>query len=96
MRIMRTIALEPTHRRSIAQRIQQISDEWLRVQQGSLYPGLHRLEHRDWITAKRRAPDNTRRARLSSLTRRGRTQLVTAVSECGRLPAGVNLVLETP
>jgi PadR family transcriptional regulator, regulatory protein PadR len=92
--IMRIIALEPMHGWAIAQRIQQISDELLRVQQGSLYPALHRLEHQGWITAEWGASDNNRRARFYSLTRAGRTQLATEVSKWERLSAGVNLVLE--
>jgi PadR family transcriptional regulator, regulatory protein PadR len=82
----------PAH--SIAQRIQQISDELLKVQQGSLYPALHRLEHQGWITAEWGASDNNRRARFYSLTRAGRKQLSTEVSKWERLSAGVNLVLQ--
>ena len=81
--IMRTIALEPLHGWAIAQRIQQISDDMLRVQQGSLYPALHRLEHQGWITAEWGASDNNRRARFYSLTRAGRTQLTSEVSKWG-------------
>ena len=92
--IMRTIALEPMHGWAIAQRIQQISDDLLRVQQGSLYPALHRLEHQGWITAEWGASENNRRARFYSLTRAGRTQLATEESKWARLSAGVNLVLE--
>ena len=92
--ILRTIALEPMHGWAIAQRINQISDELLRVQQGSLYPALHRLEHQGWITAEWGASDNNRRARFYSLTRAGRRQLETEVSKWERLSAGVNLVLE--
>jgi PadR family transcriptional regulator, regulatory protein PadR len=92
--IMRTIALEPLHGWAIAQRIQQISDELLRVQQGSLYPALHRLEHQGWIAAEWGASDNNRRARFYSLTRAGRRQLSTEVSKWERLSAGVNLVLQ--
>ena len=92
--IMRTIALEPMHGWAIAQRIQQISDELLRVQQGSLYPALHRLEHQGWITAEWGASDNNRRARFYSLTRAGRKQLATEMSKWERLSAGVNLVLK--
>ena len=92
--IMRTIALEPMHGWAIAQRINQVSDELLRVQQGSLYPALHRLEHQGWITAEWGASDNNRRARFYSLTRAGRRQLETEVSKWERLSAGVNLVLE--
>ena len=92
--IMRTTALEPMHGWAIAQRIQQISDKLLRVQQGSLYPALHRLEHQGWITAEWGASDNNRRVRFYSLTRAGRKQLETEVSKWERLSAGVNLVLE--
>jgi transcriptional regulator len=92
--IMRTIALEPMHGWAIAQRIQQISDELLRVQQGSLYPALHRLEDQGWITAEWGASDNNRRARFYSLTSAGRKQLATELSKWERLSAGVNLVLE--
>jgi len=92
--IMRTIAPEPLHGWAIAQRIQQISDELLKVQQGSLYPALHRLEHQGWIAAEWGASDNNRRARFYSLTRAGRKQLSTEVSKWERLSAGVNLVLQ--
>jgi transcriptional regulator len=92
--VMRTIALEPMHGWAIAQRIQQISDALLRVQQGSLYPALHRLEHQGWIAAEWGASDNNRRARFYSLTRAGRKQLATEVSKWERLSAGVNLVLD--
>jgi len=91
--IMRTIALEPLHGWAIAQRIQQISDELLRVQQGSLYPGLHRLEHQGWITAEWGASENNRRARFYALTKAGRKQLEAEVAKWERLSAGVNLVL---
>ena len=92
--IMRTIAPEPLHGWAIAQRIQQVSDELLRVQQASLYPALHRLEHQGWIAAEWGASDNNRRARFYSLTRAGRRQLSTEVSKWERLSAGVNLVLQ--
>jgi transcriptional regulator len=92
--IMRTIVLEPLHGWAIAQRIQQISGEQLRVQQGSLYPALHRLEHQGWITAEWGASDNNRRARFYSLTRAGRRQLTAEVAKWERLSAGVNLVLQ--
>ena len=92
--IMRTIALEPMHGWAIAQRIQQISNDLLRVQQGSLYPALHRLEHQGWITAEWGASENKRRARFYSLTKAGRTQLTIELSKWERLSAGVNLVLQ--
>ena len=92
--IMRTIAIEPMHGWAIAQRIQQISEALLRVQQGSLYPALHRLEHQGWITADWGASENNRRARFYSLTKAGRKQLAIEVSKWDRLSAGVNLVLQ--
>lgn len=92
--IMRTIALGPMHGWAIAQRIQQISDDLLRVQQGSLYPALHRLEHQGWIAAEWGASENKRRARFYALTRAGRRQLDLELSKWERLSAGVNLVLQ--
>ena len=91
--VMRTIALEPMHGWAIAQRIQQISDDHLRVQQGSLYPALHRLEHQGWITAEWGASENNRRARFYALTKAGRKQLEAEVAKWQRLSAGVTLVL---
>jgi PadR family transcriptional regulator len=91
--ILRTIGFEPMHGWAIAQRIQQISNDLLRVQQGSLYPALHRLEHQGWITAEWGASENNRRARFYSLTRAGRRQLDAEVAKWERLSAGVNLVL---
>jgi PadR family transcriptional regulator len=92
--ILRTIALEPMHGWAIAQRIQQISDELLRVQQGSLYPALHRLEHQGWITAAWGVSENNRRSRFYTLTKAGRKQVETEVAKWERLSAGVNLVLK--
>ena len=92
--ILRTLALEPMHGWAIAQRIQQISDDQLKVQQGSLYPALHRLEHQGWIAAEWGASDNNRRARFYSLTKAGKKQVTTELSKWARLSAGVNLVLE--
>ena len=92
--ILRTIADGPMHGWAIAQRIQQISDDLLRVQQGSLYPALHRLEHQGWMTADWGVSDNNRRARFYSLTRAGRRQVEAEVAKWERLSAGVNLVLD--
>ena len=91
--IMRTIALEPLHGWAIAQRIQQISDDLLKVQQGSLYPALHRLEHQGWITAEWGASENNRRARFYALTATGRKQLVRETKEWHALAAAIGLVL---
>jgi transcriptional regulator len=92
--IMTTIALAPMHGWAIAQRVQQISADLLRVQQGSLYPALHRLEQQGWITADWGASQNNRRARFYSLTKAGRKQLAIELSKWDRLSAGVNLVLQ--
>jgi PadR family transcriptional regulator PadR len=93
--IMRTISLEPMHGWAISQRIQQVSDDRLKVQQGSLYPALHRLEHQGWIIAEWGASENNRRARFYSLTKAGRKQLQTEVAKWERLSAGVNLVVRS-
>ena len=92
--ILRTLALAPMHGWAIAQRIQQISGDLLRVQQGSLYPALHRLEHQGWIAAEWGTSENNRRARFYALTKAGRRQLDTEVAKWERLSAGVNLVLQ--
>ena len=92
--ILRTIAVESMHGWAIAQRIQQVSGDLLRVQQGSLYPALHRLEHQGWITAEWGASENNRRARFYALTRAGRKQVEAEVAKWERLSAGVNLVLQ--
>jgi transcriptional regulator len=92
--ILRTLGLEAMHGWAIAQRIQQISDDLLRVQQGSLYPALHRLEHQGWITAEWGTSENNRRARFYALTKAGRQQLETEVAKWERLSVGVNLLLQ--
>ena len=91
--ILRTIALEPMHGWAIAQRIQQISDDLLRVQQGSLYPALHRLEHQGWVTADWGVSENNRRARFYSLTRAGRKQLEREAENWDRLSAAVAQIM---
>ena len=91
--ILQTLVLEPNHGWAIAQRIQQVSNDLLRVQQGSLYPALHRLEHQGWIRSKWGSSDQKRRAKFYSMTAAGRRQLETETSKWQRLSAGVNLVL---
>lgn len=92
--IMRTLASGSLHGWAIAQRIQQVSHDQLRVQQGSLYPALHRLEHQGWVTAAWGVADSGRRARIYSLTPPGRRQLDVEVAKWRRLSAGVDLVVE--
>jgi PadR family transcriptional regulator, regulatory protein PadR len=91
--ILKTLALEPQHGWAISERIQQISSDVLRVQQGSLYPALHRLERRGWIKAKWGASENNRRAKYYELTRSGRRQLETEESDWRKLTAAVGQVL---
>lgn len=93
--ILKTLALEPMHGYGISLRIQQISEEVLRVQQGSLYPALYRLEQRGWIASDWGASENNRRARFYRLTSQGRKQLETETSSWERLSAAVNRILDT-
>ena len=93
--ILKTVALEPQHGWAISERIQQISGDVLRIQQGSLYPALHRLERRGWIKAKWGASENNRRAKYYVLTRSGRKQLEVEESAWRKLTAAVGQVLET-
>jgi len=94
--ILRTLALGAQHGWAISERIQQISRDALRVQQGSLYPALHRLERRGWISAEWRASENNRRAKYYQLTPAGRRQLEADTDEWRRLTAAVELVLLGP
>jgi len=93
--ILKTIALEPKHGWAIAKRIQQISKEVLQVQQGSLYPALHRLEQRGWIKAKRKQTETGRQATFYSLTAAGRAQLEKEAANWIRLSAAISLVVES-
>jgi transcriptional regulator len=92
--IMKTIALEPLHGWAIAQRIRQLSDEILTVQQGSLYPALQRLEKQGWITAEWGASENNRRARFYQLTKAGHKRLSHEEAAWERLSSGIGLVLK--
>ena len=93
--ILKTLALEPMHGWGIALRIQQVSREVLQVQQGSLYPALHRLEQQGWIAAEWGASENNRRAKYYSLTRAGRRALEQETSNWERFSAAVREVLQT-
>jgi transcriptional regulator len=93
--ILKTLALGPQHGWAISERIQQISSNVLQVQQGSLYPALHRLERRGWIKARWGASENNRRAKYYDLTRSGHKQLAAEESAWLKLTAAVGQVLET-
>ena len=91
--ILRTLSLEPQHGWGISERVQQMSSEVLCIQQGSLYPALHRLERRGLIRARWGASENNRRARYYELTKAGRKQLETETGLWKQLTLAVNQVL---
>jgi PadR family transcriptional regulator PadR len=93
--ILRTLALGPEHGWAISERIQLISSNVLQIQQGSLYPALHRLERKGWIKAHWGASDNNRRAKFYELTKTGRKQLATEKDEWKKLTAAIAQVLGT-
>ncbi|MFY9748982.1 MAG: PadR family transcriptional regulator [Acidobacteriaceae bacterium] len=91
--ILRTIAPEPMHGWAIAKRIQQISHEVLQVQQGSLYPALHRLEQQGWIRAKWAESETGRQAKFYALTAAGKKQMEEETANWNRLSAAIDLVI---
>ena len=93
--ILKTLALEPQHGWAISERVQQISKDALQIQQGSLYPALHRLERRGWIKARWGTSDNNRRAKYYELTRTGRKQLMAERTAWKKLTAAVAQILES-
>jgi transcriptional regulator len=92
--ILRVVALEPLHGWAIANRIRQVSKEALQVQQGSLYPALHRLEHNGWIASEWKPSENGRRAKYYSLTETGRAKLADERALWEKLSGGIALVLQ--
>jgi len=92
--ILKTLAQGSRHGWAISERIHQISSSVLRIQQGSLYPALHRLERRGWIKAEWGASENNRRAKYYALTRSGRKQLEIEESAWRKLTVAVAQVLE--
>ena len=93
--ILKAIGPSPMHGWAIAQRINQLSQDVLRVHQGSLYPALQRLERAGWISAKWGASENNRRARFYSLTKAGRRHLEREEAGWERLSSAIALVLRT-
>jgi len=92
--ILRTLQSEPRHGWAIAERIQQLSQDVLQVNQGSLYPALHRLEHQGWIAAEWGISDLGRRARFYRLTATGRRQLGVETADWEKLTAAIGRVLK--
>jgi PadR family transcriptional regulator, regulatory protein PadR len=93
--ILRTLELEPMHGWGIAQRIRQVSKEVLQVNQGALYPALHRLEQQGWISAKWGESANNRRAKYYSLTQSGTDYLRQEQAQWKRLSLAIDWVLGT-
>lgn len=93
--ILKVAALGPVHGYGISQRIRQISSDVLQVQQGSLYPALHRLEKRGWLEADWGESDKGRQAKFYKLSAKGRKQLATEEDTWNRLSRAVALILET-
>jgi PadR family transcriptional regulator PadR len=91
--ILRTLSLGPQHGWAISERVLQVSGDVLRIQQGSLYPALHRLERRGWIKATWGASENNRRAKYYELTRAGQKQLASEQDAWEKLAAAVAQVL---
>lgn len=93
--ILKVLAQGPHHGWGVSQRIQQMSKEVLTVNQGSLYPALHRLEQRGWIAAKWGTSENNRRAKFYSLSRKGRAQLKAEEAQWRTFSEAVDWILET-
>ncbi len=92
--ILRTLANEPMHGWAIGKRIQQVSGDVLQVQQGSLYPALHRLEQQGWIRGKWRESESGREVKHYALTAAGRRWMEAEQANWARLSAAIDLVLE--
>jgi PadR family transcriptional regulator, regulatory protein PadR len=95
MLILKITALGPIHGYAIAQRIQQISRDFFQLQQGSLYPALHRLEDRGWLKAEWKVTETGREGKFYSLTGKGRRQLQDELENWEKLTGAVNLILQT-
>ncbi len=93
--ILRTLALGPQHGWAISERVQQLSSDVLQIQQGSLYPALHRLERRGWIKPKWGTSENNRRAKYYELSRSGHKQLEVETESWQKLAIAVAQVLES-
>jgi len=95
MLILKVVAICPSHGYAISQRIQQISKDFFRLQEGSLYPALYRLENRGLLEAEWRATDSGREAKFYKLTKRGRKRLQTEMESWERMTEAVALILRT-
>lgn len=93
--VLKVVAIGPLHGYAIAQRLQQISREVVQVQQGTLYPALHRLENRGLLAADWKLSDTGREAKFYKLTRRGRAHLESQTASWERLTQAIGLILYT-
>jgi transcriptional regulator len=94
--ILKTLAMGPMHGWSISQRLRQVSNGVLSVQQGSLYPALQRLELQGWLDSEWRLAESNRRAKFYSLSASGRRRLQKETADWQRFTAAVQQVLQTP
>jgi transcriptional regulator len=94
MLILKILALDPLNGWAVSQRLKQMSSDVLGVSDGSLYPALHKLEHRGWITAHWKPSGNNRRAKFYSLTRLGRKQLEKEAADWNRLSAAISGIVK--
>jgi transcriptional regulator len=94
MLILKTLAGGPMHGYGIAKQIQQVSDDVLRIEEGSLYPSLQRMLMKGWVTAEWRQTERNRRARFYSLTALGRKQLAAEISEFTRVMGAITRVIQ--
>ena len=92
MLLLHVLSLQPMHGYAIAQRVQQISRDAVRVNQGSLYPALHRLEQKRWLVAEWRPSETGREAKFYALTKAGRKQLAVEKASWDKLTAAVQLI----
>jgi PadR family transcriptional regulator, regulatory protein PadR len=93
MMLLKALQLEPLHGYAIARRVQQLSQDALKVEEGSLYPALHRMEERGLVESAWGTSENNRRARFYKLTRKGRRQLETEMAEWRRLSLAITRVM---
>jgi len=94
MLVLKALALGPMHGYGIGQRIQQMAEDMLQVEEGTLYPALYRIEERGWIESEWGVSENNRRARFYNLTRAGRKQLTVEQSEWEHLSLAINKVMQ--
>jgi len=94
--VLKAVSLGPLHGYGIAQRLQQLSRDVIQVQQGTLYPALHRLENRSWLSSEWKESDTGREAKFYKLTRKGRAQLSAEQASWERLSDAVGLILAEP